>query len=104
MSRQGFTIVSANLSKADFARLKAYLGEQSVNDYLRSLISDDLEEAGDPPLMTIVKRIHRRAHSPIVHGSLTGYTSRKCRCELCRKAGKAYYERWKAQGAMDGVA
>jgi hypothetical protein len=99
MSRQGHRVVFATLTEADYQRVRAYLGDQSVNDYMRGLISADLEDAGDEPLSVWVPRARTRTRTPLVHGRLSSYSNGLCRCELCRKAGTDYRRQWMAKGA-----
>ena len=42
---------------------------------------------------------------PIEHGSLTAYTKRGCRCDLCREFWNAYMRWWRAdhQGRTHGA-
>jgi hypothetical protein len=102
MSRKGNTAVYANITQADAARLRGVLRGQTLNDYVRGLISADLEELGQPPLE---KLVYERARGlpprgkPPTHGTLTGYNYFRCRCDACREAARTYYQKWKAAGA-----
>jgi hypothetical protein len=101
VSRKGNTAVYANLTKADAARVHAALYGQTINDYVRSLISADLEELGEPPLERLVNERPRkpRPTKGIQHGTITGYGYFRCRCEACTAARRIYYRQWKAAGA-----
>jgi len=99
MSTKGNTAVYANLTHADAARLRGLLEGQSINSYLRALISADLEDLGAPPLEKLVYERRPRTRPPMRHGTVSGYTYFRCRCEACRSAQRTYYRKWKAAGA-----
>lgn len=99
----------ADVHEADHARLKQHLAAAkiSISEYLRSLISDDLEEAGLAPLIPKPPKRHTGVPPrPLdeLHGTITGYTTRGCRCDRCRRAWREYRRRWVREGATGGVA
>jgi hypothetical protein len=100
MSRKGNTALFTNITQADAARLRGLLDGQTVNSYLRSLISADLEDLGEPPLESLVyERQPEKPRPPIQHGTLSGYNHFGCRCEACTTARRTYYRHWKKAGA-----
>lgn len=46
----GRYLLATSVSKEDYERIRAHLGPQSISDWLRNIISLDLEDEGQAPL------------------------------------------------------
>src|SRR5262245_64694936 len=78
------TVVGAIVLYADMVRLRRHLDGQTQTDYLRGLISDDLEAAGKPPLREVAGLRRRgRTPKPVTHGTYYAFQWHGCRCQLC---------------------
>ena len=54
---------------------------------------EDQEAAARCGRVKIIRAGNKQAAVPRdFHGSVNGYTNRKCRCELCREAARVYYK------------